>query len=97
MTGSIAPTHSPQSPCTRFGSNAVCPLSRHLHAPQWDIDLTSHPKAMKQNSKSSGYSDDSSLLRCLSTDGVAESPAPQVRVRPPIAEDVVRAIDQQLT
>jgi hypothetical protein len=52
---------------------------------------------MKQNSQSSGYSDDSSLLCCLSTNGVAKSPAPKVRVGSRIAKDVVRAIDQQLT
>jgi hypothetical protein len=74
------------------------PLSCPLLRPQRYIDFSGHPETMKEDGKLAGNSDDCSLLCCLATaGGMSESPAPQVGVWSPLAEDVMRAVDQDLT
>src|SRR6202795_5189054 len=81
-----------------FNSLGCCPSALPgLAISQRFLHLTRYPQPMQQNPQLFGHRHDGPLLRFLaSARGQPQTPAPQIRVRSPVTENVLRSLHQHL-
>src|ERR1700688_4290132 len=83
---------------TNFNSLGCCPRALPgLAGSQRFVHLTRYPQPMQQNPHLSGHRHDGPLLRILASAlGLPQTQAPQIRVRSPVTENVLRSLHQHL-